>query len=112
MLAALARVGRLLGCARLRRLGGDRKSDEKLVGNAGLFNAWRGLDPEFGEEPGMGWIFEEVHGQGMAGEACRAVLQWAEAESRANADLGDHRPGQRTVIKAGRQLGFEHCLRR
>ena len=39
-----------------------RKSDEKLIGNAGLFTAWRGLDPEFGEDPEMGWIFaQEVH---------------------------------------------------
>ena len=28
----------------------------------------------------MGWIFAtEAHGKGMAGEACRAVLDWAEA---------------------------------
>ena len=40
----------------------ERKSDGKLVGNAGLFTAWRGLDSEFGDEPEMGWIFSsEVH---------------------------------------------------
>ena len=42
-----------------------RKSDDKLVGTVSLFNAWRALEPSFGEEPEMGWIFaREVHGQG------------------------------------------------
>ena len=43
----------------------------------------------------------EAHGQGMAGEACRAVLDWAEANARSDADLGDHRPGKRAVDEAG-----------
>ena len=34
-----------------------RKSDEKLVGMLSLFNAWRAMEPIFGEEPEMGWIF-------------------------------------------------------
>ena len=47
-----------------------RKSDEKLVGMVSLFNAWRALEPQFGEEPEMGWIVAtETHGQGLAGEA-------------------------------------------
>ncbi|QNP42598.1 GNAT family N-acetyltransferase [Sphingomonas daechungensis] len=58
----------------------ERKGDGRLVGNAGIFTAWRDLEPEFGEEPEMGWIFAaETHGQGMASEACRAVLGWTEA---------------------------------
>ena len=57
----------------------ERRSDGKLVGNVGLFNAWRDLEPQFGEEPEMGWIFvAETHGLGLALEACRAALDWAE----------------------------------
>ena len=57
-----------------------RKSDERLVGTISLFNSWRALDPVFGEDPEMGWIFaKDVHGQGLAGEAGRAVLDWADA---------------------------------
>ncbi|MGH6783782.1 MAG: GNAT family N-acetyltransferase, partial [Sphingomicrobium sp.] len=53
-----------------------RKADDKIVGTTSLFNAWRALEPQFGEQPEMGWIFSrEVHGQGVASEACRAVLE-------------------------------------
>ena len=31
----------------------ERKSDGKLVGMLSLFNAWRAMEPEFGEEPEM-----------------------------------------------------------
>ena len=86
-----------------------RKSDGKLVGTVGLFNAWRALEPEFGEEPEMGWIFATtVHGQGIAGEACRAALDWADAHSAADADLGDHRARtMRRRCKLAERLGFE-----
>ena len=58
-----------------------RKADNRQVGIVTLFTAWRDLEPEFGDAPEMGWIFAtDVHGQGIAGEACRAVLDWADAE--------------------------------
>ena len=45
----------------------ERKSDGKLVGTVGLFTAWRKIEPEFGNEPEMGWIMaSETHGTGMA----------------------------------------------
>lgn len=55
------------------------KTDGRLVGNVGLFIAWRALEPEFGEDPEMGWIFApETHGKGFASEATRTVLEWAD----------------------------------
>ncbi len=57
-----------------------RKADDRLVGVVSLFNAWRDLVPEFGEQPEMGWIFDtSVHGQGVAREACEAALDWLDA---------------------------------
>ena len=59
--------------------GVERKSDGKLVGNVGFFTAWRDLEPEFGDEPEMGWMFAaETHGQGIASEGCRAAIAWLE----------------------------------
>jgi RimJ/RimL family protein N-acetyltransferase len=85
-----------------------RKSDEKLVGTLSLFNAWRALEPAFGEEPEMGWIFShEVHGQGMAGEACRAVLQWAEANLEPTPIWAIIAPENRPSLKLAGKLGFE-----
>ncbi len=85
-----------------------RKSDGKLVGNAGLFTAWRGLEPEFGEEPEMGWIFAaETHGQGMAGEACRAVLEWAEQNLEPTPIWAIIAPANEPSLRLASKLGFE-----
>lgn len=56
-----------------------RRDDGRLVGSIGLFTAWRDFEPEFGEEPEMGWIMAtETHGLGLAHEAGEALLGWAE----------------------------------
>ncbi len=86
----------------------ERISDGKLIGSAGIFTAWRGLDPEFGEEPEMGWIFaHEVHGMGMAGEACRAVLEWVEANLQPTAVWAIIAPANDPSLKLAAKLGFE-----
>jgi RimJ/RimL family protein N-acetyltransferase len=85
----------------------ERTSDSRLVGMASLFNAWRALDPEFGEEPEMGWIFAtETHGQGIAGEACRAVLDWAEATLRPTPIWAIIAPGNEPSFRLAERLGF------
>ena len=86
----------------------ERKSDSRLIGNAGLFTAWRGLDPEFGEEPEMGWIFAaEVHGQGVAHEACVTVLEWAEANLDPTPIWAIISPANLPSIRLAEKLGFE-----
>jgi len=85
-----------------------RKSDGRLVGMLSLFNAWRALEPQFGEEPEMGWIFaSEVHGHGMAGEACRAVLEWAEANLRPTPIWAIIAPENEPSLRLAVKLGFE-----
>jgi RimJ/RimL family protein N-acetyltransferase len=86
----------------------ERKGDSKLVGNVGLFTAWRDLEPEFGEEPEMGWIMAaEMHGQGMASEACRAALDWAEANLAPSPLWAIVAPANEPSIKLAEKLGFE-----
>ncbi|MGH6658553.1 MAG: GNAT family N-acetyltransferase [Sphingomicrobium sp.] len=86
----------------------ERKSDGKLLGMAALFTAWRNLEPEFGEEPEMGWIFAaETHGQGLAGEACRAVLDWAEATLDPTPIWAIVAPANAPSLKLADRLGFE-----
>ena len=85
-----------------------RRSDDKLVGMVSLFNAWRALEPEFGEEPEMGWIFaKEVHGQGIAGEACRAVLAWADAHLQPTPIWAIIAPNNASSFGLAEKLGFE-----
>ena len=86
----------------------ERKDDGKLVGNAGIFTGWRAMEPEFGEEPEMGWIFAaETHGKGMASEACRAVLDWAEANLDPTPIWAIIAPANEPSLKLAEKLGFE-----
>ncbi len=51
----------------------------RFVGEVGLANFRRALDPTFGDTPEMGWALRPwAHGQGYASEAVQAVLAWAE----------------------------------
>lgn len=85
-----------------------RKSDDRLVGTVSLFNAWRALEPEFGEDPEMGWIFAtETHGQGLAGEACRAVTAWADEHLADRPIWAIIAPDNAPSLKLAAKLGFE-----
>ena len=86
----------------------ERKDDGKLVGNAGIFTGWRAMEPEFGEEPEMGWIFAaETHGKGIAFEACRAVLDWTEANLDPTPIWAIIAPANEPSLKLAEKLGFE-----
>ncbi len=86
----------------------ERKADYRLVGNVGLFNAWRDLEPQFGEEPEMGWIFAaETHGRGLASEACDAALAWAEGNLEPTQIWAIIAPNNAPSLKLAERLGFE-----
>lgn len=86
----------------------ERRADRKLIGSLALFNAWRDLDPEFGDEPEMGWIFAaETHGHGLAGEACRAALEWAEANLEPTPIWAIIAPENAPSFRLAERLGFE-----
>lgn len=102
-----------VGCWQLNGFGGwavERKNDRRLLGMLALFTAWRDLDPQFGEEPEMGWIFAtETHGQGLASEACRAALAWAERNLRPTAIWAIIAPANAPSIRLAEKLGFQFC---
>ena len=86
----------------------ERKEDGKLVGNVGPFTAWRDLDPEFGEDPEMGWIFAaETHGQGLASEACRAALDWIESNLQPTPIWAIIAPANEPSLNLAERLGFD-----
>lgn len=86
----------------------ERKSDGRLVGNVGLFTAWRDFEPQFGDEPEMGWIMAtETHGTGMAMEACQAVLDWAEATLAPTPIWAIISAGNEPSFRLAARLGFE-----
>lgn len=85
----------------------ELKDGGQLIGNVGLFNAWRALEPAFGDEPEMGWIFApEQHGKGLAGEACRAVLKWAEQTLQPTPVWAIIAPENAPSLRLAERLGF------
>ena len=85
-----------------------RKSDGRLIGNTGFFDARRDLEPSFEGAPEMGWIFDlEVHGQGIAGEACTAALDWADAHLPPTPIWAIADPRNAASLKLAFKLGFE-----
>ena len=88
--------------------GVERRDDARLIGSLALFTAWRDLEPEFGEEPEMGWIFAtETHGKGIAGEACRAVLDWVEVNLSPTPIWAIIAPKNEPSLKLAAKLGFQ-----
>lgn len=86
----------------------ERKSDGKLIGMMAVFTAWRGIDPEFGDQPEMGWIFAtEAHGQGLAREACDAALNWVESTLAPTPIWAIVAPANEPSLKLASKLGFE-----
>jgi RimJ/RimL family protein N-acetyltransferase len=86
----------------------EHKGDGRLLGMTALFTAWRDLSPQFGDEPEMGWIFAtEAHGQGLAGEACRAVLEWAQENLEPTTIWAIIAPANEPSLKLAQKLGFE-----
>ena len=86
----------------------EQKEEGKLVGNAGIFTGWRAMEPEFGEEPEMGWIFAaETHGKGLASEACRAVLGWTEANLSPTPLWAIIAPANEPSLRLAEKLGFQ-----
>jgi RimJ/RimL family protein N-acetyltransferase len=86
----------------------EERANGKLIGIVGFFNAWRGLEPEFGEEPEMGWIMaSETHGKGMASESCYAALDWAERNLEPTPMWAIIAPANEPSFKLAERLGFE-----
>jgi RimJ/RimL family protein N-acetyltransferase len=56
----------------------------------------------------MGWILDtETHGQGIASEACQAVLGWAQANLDPTPLWAIIAPANEQSLKLAERLGFE-----
>jgi RimJ/RimL family protein N-acetyltransferase len=86
----------------------EARDSGQLIGTVGLLYPRRDMDPNYFDGPEMGWLMsEKVHGQGMAGEACRAVIDWAR-RSLAPSDIWAMIvPDNLPSIRLAQRLGFE-----
>jgi RimJ/RimL family protein N-acetyltransferase len=90
----------------------EHKASAKLIGEIGVMDAKRDIDPPFGEDREVGWaLLPEAHGQGYASEALSAALAW---ESRY---LGGERlvalidPDNTPSIKLAQKFAFTERAR-
>lgn len=64
----------------------ETREDGRFVGEVGLFEGRREIDPSFRDAPEAGWVLAPwAHGQGYATEALEAVLRADEAARGAGA---------------------------
>ena len=89
-------------------LAAERKADGKLVGHVGLFDYHREITPLIEGVPELGYIFAaEVHGQGIAREACDALLQWADQTLDADETVAIISMSNTPSMKLAERLGYQ-----
>ena len=77
-----------------------------FVGELGLADFRRELDPPFGAVPEAGWaLAAAMHGQGFAGEALEAVHAWADAALHVRT-VCMIAPANRASIAVARRCGY------
>ena len=85
----------------------ERKEDGLLVGQVGLADFKRDLQPSIEGIPEAGWIFApDAHGQGYALEAVNAVLAWADAELPTSEITAIIDPENAPSIRVAERVGF------
>jgi RimJ/RimL family protein N-acetyltransferase len=85
----------------------EDKASGEYYGEVGLFDLKREMQPNFGELPEMGWVLAPAaHGKGIATEAGREVLRWADGyfDLRGTGCMID--TDNEASIKVANKLGF------
>jgi RimJ/RimL family protein N-acetyltransferase len=90
----------------------EEKTTGRFLGEAGLAEFRREIEPSIVGTPEAGWVFAGAsHGQGYAGEAMRTILAWGETR------FGDDRtvclidPENRPSLRLAERLGFQEEVR-
>jgi RimJ/RimL family protein N-acetyltransferase len=85
----------------------ESKPDGRVVGQLGFADFKRAMEPSIEGEPELGYVFSpSVHGQGIACEACAAVLEWADANLEAHSYPAIISPENEASIRLAERLGF------
>lgn len=86
----------------------ETRDEGALVGTVGFLFPRREMEPQYFDGPEMGWLMSsEVHGKGMAAEACRAALAWAHETLPPSAIWAMIVPENDPSIRLAERLGFE-----
>lgn len=90
----------------------EDKATGKLVGEIGLMDAKRDIEPPFGKDRELGWaLLPEVHGKGYASEALRAALDWEKTYFDGDCLVALIDPDNTPSIKLANRFGFTERAR-
>ena len=85
----------------------EEKLTGDFVGEVGLGDFKRDLQPSLNGVPELGWVLTPAqHGKGYATEAAKAVLRWGREHFGANAFSCIIHPEHRASINVARKCGF------
>lgn len=86
----------------------EAREDERLIGTVGFLFPQRDMEPQYFDSPEMGWLVSsDIHGKGMAQEACRAALAWADDIFGRSAIWCMIVPENAPSIRLAERLGFD-----
>jgi RimJ/RimL family protein N-acetyltransferase len=86
----------------------ERRSDGATIGHLGFFDFLRDSDPSIAGAVEMGWILApEAQGQGLASEACTAILGWFEKLFGKHPMWAMISPGNEPSMRLAEKLGFQ-----
>jgi RimJ/RimL family protein N-acetyltransferase len=79
----------------------------RLVGEAGLADFRREIEPPLGDAPEAGWALAAwAHGRGLASEAMAAVLAWSDSELKPERLVCIISPENAASIRVAQKRGF------
>jgi RimJ/RimL family protein N-acetyltransferase len=88
----------------------ERREDGAVLGQVGLADFKRAMEPSIEGLPEAGWIFAtHAHGQGYASEAVTAALSWADAALAPTQIVAIIDSGNAPSIRLAERLGFSGC---
>lgn len=83
------------------------RAEGRHVGDVGLFEGRRGIDPSFADVPEAGWaLHPSVHGRGYAAEAVTALLAWGAETKGFGRTVCMIEDGNHASISLAERLGY------
>ncbi len=90
----------------------EEKASGRLIGEVGVMEARRDIEPSFEGEPEIGWaLVPSAHGKGYASEAVGAALAWADTCIDAPMHVCIISPENSASIKLAERFGFRERAR-
>ncbi|MEQ1610329.1 MAG: GNAT family N-acetyltransferase [Hyphomonadaceae bacterium] len=90
----------------------EEKATGRLVGEVGIMDAKRDMDPPFGDDLEVGWALRpKVHDRGYATEALKAMLDWEQRMLASPCLVALIDPDNAASIKLAHKFGFRERAR-